>query len=197
MKRKIIIFSIILIVAVIVLTGCGQKNENSTNNVATNNNTDSQMNTQTNTQQNNNENSLSKIDLKEYTTVTYGKYGEWDKSVMEKGSKIDAYPLDIKTVFEDKNVTTEYDTKYSKEWVSFSGYVHYYKEGFFVLSDSSATEISKYQNTIVCEDKNIQTQYGWNITDGEYITIVGLFKGYYHPNFSEDYFVLNDVFIVK
>jgi len=197
-KKYFIVVVIVLIVVIMLITAIWvigwRKKEINTNNNVSMNNDNIQTEIQNNVQQNTNKKSLPKIELKEYVTVTYGKYGDRDKNIMEKGTKMEAYPLDIKTVLE-----YEYSEEYSKEYrgklVSFSGYVNYYKDGFFVITETSS-ETAKYQNTIIIEDKNIISEYGWNIADGEYVTVAGLCKGFYQPK-GERYFVLNDVFIVK
>lgn len=145
----------------------------------------------------NTSNELKKVDTKDYTTITYGKYDSFDKKEMPVGSKIAAYPLDITEVLSKKSVAIEYGNLYEDEWVLFTGYVHYQKEGFFAISPSNSEDVEKYVGTIIAEDKNIRLDYNWNIKDGDYITIVGLCKGTYRPTTKEYYVVLNDVFIVE
>ena len=146
---------------------------------------------------NNTSNELQKVDKKDYTTVTYGKYDSYDKNEMPAGSKISAYPLDIADVLSKKSIAIKYGGLYTNEWVVVTGYVHYQKEGFFVISTSNSENIEKYVGTIIAEDKNIKTDYKWNIKDGDYITIAGLCKGTGRPSTEEYYLVLNDVFIVE
>lgn len=140
---------------------------------------------------------LKKVDSKDYTTVTYGKYGSYDKTEMPVGSTIKAYPLSIEEILSKKIEAIKYGELYKGEWIVVTGYVHYQKEGFFVIAPSNSEDVKKYVGTIVAEDKNIKADYNWNIKDGDYITIAGLCKGTYNPSSNEYYIVMNDVFVVK
>ena len=139
---------------------------------------------------------VKKVDPKEYTTKTDGKYSYDDKE-MPIGSKITAYPLDIEELFTNRTYLFDSDGLYEGDWVSFTGYVHFYKDGYFNLSWSNSGDVEESIDVVLVEDKNISADNGWNIKDGDKITIVGYFKGVYLPWGDECYIVLNDAFIVE
>lgn len=151
-----------------------------------------EVNTNSNTS-----NKLEKVEQRDYTTITCRKYDIFDENEMPIGSKITAYPLDITEVLSGKMVAREYGMLYEGEWVTVSGYVHYQKDGFFVLSPSNNEDVEKYVGTIVVEDKNINLDCNWNIKDGDYITVAGLYRGTYLPTSQEYYVVIKEVFIVE
>ena len=133
---------------------------------------------------------LPNIQPKIYKTITYGKYGSNDSEVKERNSDITAYPLEIREIF---------GNGYFGKLVSFSGYVHSFKDGYFVLTETVIRNDEEHNNEIHAEDMNITAEYGWNISNGDYITIVGLDNGYWQCkcHLRQGYLDLEDVFLVE
>lgn len=197
MKSKIGLIIVLILIIGGVTISIFTKNDNNLLNDVQESKTEQKDNEDINQDSNlNNSNELKKVEQKDYTTLTYGK-DSYDKTETPIGSKIKAYPLDIAEVLSEESVAIKYGDLYKGEWIVVTGYVHYQKRGFFVISPSNNQNIEKYIGTVVAEDENIRTDYNWNIKDGDYITIAGFCQGTYRPGIQEYYMVMNDVFIVE
>ena len=206
-KKNILVISIIIVTLLVIglisyMINSKKSNINEEKNINKTNNINEIIKTNQNnvvTENSVNEKNttkLTKVEQEDYTTLTLGKLKQSDKDETPIGSKIKAYPLNIEEVLPNKAVAMDYRDLYEKQMVALKGYVHHLKDGYFVLSSKNMENIDENQGNVIVEDKYIKKDYNWDIKDGDFIEIVGWFRGTHIGN-NEYWMVLNNVFKVK
>jgi hypothetical protein len=196
MKTKLI-FGVLIMLILLGLAGCGSKDKTDGSGP-----TDSSVSSSEKENESTKGYTLPEISTVDYTIMTSGMYSadyhSKPKDSYSAGDSITAYPLKTADAFSVERMgdTGEflaklYSDKYFKEWVAFSGYFFIEENGNITIRETKDANVDPFvllqqkPSSIGLQDgDNVTAENGWAVENGDFITVVGKYGGYYNDEYG-------------